>query len=373
MLPLVAEIVDVPVPTLVARPVLLIVATPRVAEAHAALPSTCVELSLNVPVAVNCCVAPLVIEGFAGVTAMEVSVAGVTVSSVEPVMLPLVAEIVEVPVPTAVPSPVLLIVATVAVAEAHAALPSTCVELSLNVPVAVNCCVAPLGIDGFAGVTAMEVSVAAVTVSTAVFEVTPLCVAVMLVEPVPTLVARPVLVPMVATVVVPEAHVAVVVMSSVLASENVPTALNCCVAPLVIDGFAGVTASDTSVAGVTVSSVEPVMLPLVAEIVEVPTPAAVASPVLLIVATVPVASVEPVMLPLVAEIVEVPTPAAVPNPVLLIVATVAVAEAHTALPSTCVELSLKVPVAVNCCVAPLGIDGSGVTAMEVSVGGVTVS
>src|SRR4029077_11157665 len=97
--------------------------------------------------------------GFAGGPAMEVSVAGVTVSSVEPVMLPLVAEIVEVPTPTAVPKPVALIVATVAVAEAHTALPSTCVELSLNVPVAVNCCVAPLLIDGFAGVTAMEVSV----------------------------------------------------------------------------------------------------------------------------------------------------------------------------------------------------------------------
>src|SRR5216684_62412 len=213
MLPLVAEIVDVPVPTLVARPVLLIVATPRVAEAHTALLRTCVELSLNVPVAVNCCVAPLPIEGCAEVTASDTSVAGVTVSSVEPVMLPLVAEIVEVPTPTAVASPVLLIVATVPVAEAHTALPSTCVELSLNVPVAVNCCVAPLPIDGFAGVTAMEVSVAAVTVS----------------------------------------------------------------------------------------------------------------------------SVEPVMLPLVAEIVEVPTPTAVANPVLLIVATVPVAEAHTALLSTCVE------------------------------------
>src|SRR4029077_2758861 len=275
MLPLVAEIVEVPTPTAVPKRNALIVATVIVAEAHTALLSTCVELSLNVPVAVNCCVAPLLIDGFAGVTAMEVSVAGVTVSSVEPVMLPLVAEIVEVPTPTAVPKPVALIVATVAVAEAHAALPSTCVELSLNVPVAVNCCVAPLLIDGFAGVTAIDTSVAGVTVSSVEPVMLPL-VAEIVEVPVPTLVASPVLL-IVATVPVAEAHAAVVVMSSVLASENVPVAVNCCVAPLVIEGFAAVTTREVVGAGVTVSSVEPVMLPLVAEIVEVPVPTLVAS------------------------------------------------------------------------------------------------
>src|SRR6202012_1386763 len=36
-----------------------------------------------------------------------------------------------------------------------------CVLLSLNVPVAVNCCVAPFAIDGDAGVTAIDRSVAA--------------------------------------------------------------------------------------------------------------------------------------------------------------------------------------------------------------------
>jgi hypothetical protein len=151
----------------VAKPVTLMVATVPVPDAHTALVSTCVELSLNVPVAVNCCVAPLVIEGFAGVTAIDTSVAGFTVSSVEPLMLPLVAEIVEVPAPTAVAKPVTLIVATVPVPDAHTALVSTCVELSLNVPVAVNCCVAPLVIEGIAGVTAIDTSVAGFTVSVA--------------------------------------------------------------------------------------------------------------------------------------------------------------------------------------------------------------
>jgi hypothetical protein len=114
----------------------------------------------------------LVIEGFAGVTAIDTSVAGVTVSSVEPVMLPTVAEIVEVPAPTAVAKPVALMVATPGVPDAHTALLSTCVELSLNVPVAVNCCVAPLVIEGFAGVTAIDTSVAGFTVSAAPLLVT---------------------------------------------------------------------------------------------------------------------------------------------------------------------------------------------------------
>ena len=47
------------------------------------------------------------------------------------------------------------------------------VLLSLYVPVAVNCCVAPFVMDGFAGVTAIDCSVAAVTVSTSAGDVTP--------------------------------------------------------------------------------------------------------------------------------------------------------------------------------------------------------
>src|SRR5258706_201021 len=98
-----------------------------------------------------------------GLTWIAGAGAGLTVSRVEPLMLPLVAEIVEVPAPTAVAKPVTLIVATVPVPEAHTALVSTCVELSLNVPVAANCCVAPLVIEGFAGVTAIDTSVAGFT------------------------------------------------------------------------------------------------------------------------------------------------------------------------------------------------------------------
>jgi hypothetical protein len=58
------------------------------------------------------------------------------------------------------------------------------------VPVAVNCCVLRIAIEGFAGVTSMETRVAAVTVN-AVEPLTEPEVAVMVVEPIAALEARP--------------------------------------------------------------------------------------------------------------------------------------------------------------------------------------
>jgi hypothetical protein len=194
-------------------------------------------------VAVNCCVAPFATDGFAGVTAMDDKVAEVTVSTVEPVMLPLLAEIEEVPIPTPVAKPVPFIVATEVAAEAHVAvLLRSCVELSLNVPVAVNCCVVPLAIDGFAGVTAMETSVGGVTVSV-VEPVTPFSVAEIEEVPVATAVARPPVL-MVATEVVADAHITLLVRFCVELSLYVPVAVNCWVVPLAMDGLVGVTAID---------------------------------------------------------------------------------------------------------------------------------
>src|SRR5215469_18109053 len=85
-----------------------------------------------------------------------------------------------VPVPTAVASPAALIVATVVVAEFQV----TCAVRSVTdpseyIPVAVNCCVRPFGMDGLPGVTAIVCSVAAVTVSKSEGEVTPFKLAVM--------------------------------------------------------------------------------------------------------------------------------------------------------------------------------------------------
>ena len=66
---------------------------------------------------------PFAIVGFAGVTVIDWRAAAVTVSTVEPLMEPSVAEIEEVPVPTAVASPVVLMVATEVVADAHVTCP----------------------------------------------------------------------------------------------------------------------------------------------------------------------------------------------------------------------------------------------------------
>ena len=96
---------------------------------------------------------------------MDTSVAAVTVSVVLPLMLPELAWIVVEPVPTELANPAVLMLATVVAEELQVAvLVRFCVVPSLKVPVAVNCCVPPFGTDGFAGVTATDTSVAAVTV-----------------------------------------------------------------------------------------------------------------------------------------------------------------------------------------------------------------
>jgi hypothetical protein len=141
-----------------------------------------------------------------------------------------------------------------------------------------------LVIEGFAGVTAMDCNVAAVTVRTVEPLIAP-DVALIVDVPTPAPVARPAAL-IVAVVVVPDDHVTLDVRFCVLPSLNVPVAVNCWVAPLVIEGFAGVTAIDCNVAAVTVRTVEPEIDDDVAVIVEVPTPAPVASPVALIVAVV---------------------------------------------------------------------------------------
>ena len=68
--------------------------------------------SVNVPVAVNCSVVPSGMEGLGGVTEIATSWAGVTVSTVLPETVPLVAEIMVCPVAFDVAKPGEVIVAT---------------------------------------------------------------------------------------------------------------------------------------------------------------------------------------------------------------------------------------------------------------------
>jgi len=94
------------------------------------------------------------------------------------------------------------------------------------------------------GVTAIDAN--EITLSVTAGDVTPLFEAVICVVPAATPVARPVL-EIVAVPGVPDVQVTVELMSAVVLSLKVPVAVNCCVAPTLIDaGVAGVTAMDLS-------------------------------------------------------------------------------------------------------------------------------
>jgi hypothetical protein len=117
MEPEVAEILEFPVATLVARPwlpaALLMVAMEPFDEFHCTEPvMSCVLPSVKVPVALNCSVVPRGMVGIAGVMARETNVAGVTVRVDEPAMLAAVAVMVVCPVEALVATPLTLTFAT---------------------------------------------------------------------------------------------------------------------------------------------------------------------------------------------------------------------------------------------------------------------
>jgi hypothetical protein len=102
--------------------------------------------------------------GLVGVTAMETSFAGVTVNVVDPDILPDVPVIVVEPAVAEVASPAPLMAATDVADELQVTdCVRSCVVLSENVPVAVNCSFVPEATLGLAGVIAKETSVAGVT------------------------------------------------------------------------------------------------------------------------------------------------------------------------------------------------------------------
>jgi hypothetical protein len=158
ILPWVAVMVAAPTVTVVARPVLLMVATDGFDEVQV----TCAVISSvvpseYVPMAMNCRLTPTGMLGAAGVTAMEDRVAAVPVRVVFPEILPWVAVMVAAPTVTVVARPVLLMVATDVLDERQ----MTCVVISRlvpseYVPLAVNCWLTPKGVFGLVGVKAMD-------------------------------------------------------------------------------------------------------------------------------------------------------------------------------------------------------------------------
>src|SRR5439155_1501212 len=210
-------------------PALLIVATAVLDELQVTwVVRSCVVLSLKVPVAVNCWVNPSGRPGLVGVTAIETRVALVTVSVAQvfvvvQLALPSVAVIVMgPPAATDVARPseplALLIVAEPVLDDLQVTWGvRSCVVLSVWVAVAVNCRVVPFAMLGFVGVTAIEERVAFVTVSVVFPETSP-SVAVIVVVPAATDVARPAL-SIVATPVFDELQATWAVKSCVLLSE----------------------------------------------------------------------------------------------------------------------------------------------------------
>jgi hypothetical protein len=235
--------------------------------------------------------APGTIVAIGGKTLIATS-GSCTARVVEPATEPDVAEIMVVPALALVASPsdpgVLPIVATSADEEAHVTdVVMFAVDPSVYSPVAVNSCEPPIEIDGLCGLTSMAAKIAFVTVRLP-DPVTVPDLARMTVPPLPVLVAIPLLPDVlltVATLGTDELQWTELVTSCVEPSVKVPTAVNVWFIPNGIAAVAGRTVIETTEAGVTVSSVDPLVPPRVAVMVAVPVAREVPSALELTVAT----------------------------------------------------------------------------------------
>ena len=276
---------------------------------------------LKVPVALSCVVVPCAMLPLAGVIVIEARFAAFTVSAAFPLTVPIVADMVVAPIFNPVASPLTVIDATPVLDDFHVTTPVTsCTLPSEKVPVAVNCCEIPSGMFGFAGVTAIELITAAVTVKVVDPETVPE-VAVIVLLPAASVFASPcvgMVVLIVATAVFDELHVALPVRFCVVPSLYDPVAMNCSLVPGAAAGFAGVTAIDASTTfTVTVRFAAPLTFPIFALMLKLPPATAVTIP-----------------------------PAAT-------VATLGLDELHVAAPvKSFVVPLLYVPIAVICCFCP---------------------
>ncbi len=285
-----------------------------------------------------------VVAAFQASVAVPVETVSVVDAEIPPETALMEAEPAATPVTRPFEPAALLTVATVLEELQVTAAVRFCVEPSEYVPVAVKCTVPPTDTVGLAGVIAREVRTAGFTVSVVDADTAP-DVAVIVVVPAATDVAmpfEPAALLTVATELLEELQVTAAVRFCVEPSEYVPVAVNCCFVPVAIDGLEGETAIETRLAVFTVRVVDTEMLPEAAVIVVDPAATDVASP---------------------------SDPAA-----LLIVATAVFEDVQLAeAVRSCVVLSEKVPVAVNCCVVLLAIAGlEGETAIETRFAGFTV-
>jgi hypothetical protein len=138
--PELAVIVTVPVPALVANPVVSTLATEVAEEDQFTDGSNCVLPSSKVPVALNCWLVPIAIDCTAGVTEIEIRCAATTVRSEVSVKEPTLAVKVVEPAATVVASPDALMVAVAGVEEVQVTpLVKSKLVPSVYVAVAVYC------------------------------------------------------------------------------------------------------------------------------------------------------------------------------------------------------------------------------------------
>src|SRR5215475_14472367 len=113
-------------------------------------------------------------EGLIGLMERDTGTGVVTVRAVEPVTKPSVAEIVVPPARKAVTDPTVVMPATYGTDELQTTdLVRSCVEVSLYVPMAVNCTILPCAAEKLTGVTAMLMSAACPTLAVAEDETPP--------------------------------------------------------------------------------------------------------------------------------------------------------------------------------------------------------
>ncbi len=136
-------------------------------------------------------VVPCAILPLAGEIAIEARFAAFTVNGALPLTVPRVAEMFVVPILRPVARPLTVIEAMLVTDDFQVTTPVTfCTLPSEKFPVAVNCCAIPRGMLGLAGVTAIEVTTAEVTLRVVDPEIAPR-VAEMLVLPAASAFASP--------------------------------------------------------------------------------------------------------------------------------------------------------------------------------------
>jgi len=170
------------------------------------------------------------------------NVGAVTVNVIEPLTGPELAVIVVIPCLAVLASPWLLMVAT-AVSEEFQLTEevSSLVLPSVNVPVALNCCFVPSGMEGLRGVTPRDTKTGGAT-ARVVEPLTDPKEAIIAVVPWARLVARPRLpaeLLIEATAGFKEFQVTEVVRFETVPFLKKPVAANCCMSPSGIEGFVG--------------------------------------------------------------------------------------------------------------------------------------